>query len=570
MTFTITRDDDVNEEGEIPKRLGNIRRLGWLPVVDLSGRRLIGLDDLFTNAHLIDRIDVRAPIEKAGVLRFLTTLTALIARAQGITPANVEGVVRDGFDPTAVMRALDAIDERLWLIHEATPFMQEGRYRAATSEVKMAASIRSTSPGDSSKAWWGRPGDGFATGHLDLVSTPSVLMGFWFYSVNGNGAVVLDGIPLAMQGSAAGKVIASGVRLWKTGENLVSTLLMNTPQEWVEDTALPAWAQTLETSGQMEPIIAATITGNATLLIPERVSGTIVFTGAHIGCSLRRGIPPTFADFAAVKAAKARNKNIVSNNQKLKATGEIPLELEPLPNLGVDALKLSLVHAWRDDPQIVLRNPDPKKKGVQKVEDIRALNDVTAGTSVLHNLHAWYLRAFNPEVPGRKSILTRPDFNTELFSLQLKQKGSYGELSGASWLSMPPGTIGGSEKAQEALTLFAEYAYERVQSALYLAIRTVVVDKNGKLNKADKPFIDATLEYAIARFSSLADEVVTDVIALGVKGEKFTEAHIRDWSNAALAAFDEAVEPYVNARRLPDIARARQKLITALHRTERE
>lgn len=561
MTMTIERDGDVSDGRTIPPRAGNIRQLAWLPVVDSSGRRLVSLDELFRNAHLILRLDVRAPIEKAGVLRFLTTVTALVARAQAITPGTEETVAREGFDPAAIARALDAIDDRLWLIHEATPFMQEGRYLAATSAVKAAASIRSTSPGDSSKAWWGRPGDGFATGNLDLVSAPAALMGFWFYAVNGNGAAVLDGVPLVMQGSAAGKVIAAGVRLWKTGENLASTLLMNTPQSWVEGSALPAWAQNLETSGQLEPIVVATITGNATVLIAENVDGQIVFTGAHIGTALRRGIPPTAEDFAALKAAKARNKNIVTDNRRLKAAGEQAVELEALPVLGVDALKLSLINAWHSDPQVVFRKPDPKKKGVQKTEDIRALNDVTAGTSVLHNLRAWYLRAFNPDVPGQRSILTRREFTAELFSIQLKQKGSYGELSGASWLSMPQGTIGGSPAAQEALTLFAEHAYEKVRTALYFAIRAVLSDDGA---------IDATLEYALARFSSVADQIVTDVVDLAITGKQFSGVHVRAWSVAALTAFDDSVEPYMNSRRLPDIALARQKLATALNKTERD
>jgi len=571
MTMTVSVDGDVDEGSGVPSPMGNIRQLAWLPVIDGSGRRLVGLDELFTTAHLIERIDVRAPIEKAGALRFLTTVTALIARAQGITPHAAEGAARDGFDPAAVASVLDSIDDRLWLIHPSTPFMQEGQFRTATSAVKTAASIRSTSPGDSSKAWWGRPGDGFATGQLELASAPAALMGFWFYSVNGNGAVVLDGISIPVQGSAAGKVIAAGVRLWKTGENLAATLLMNTPQDWVKGLALPAWADRVETSGQLDPLIAATITGNATLLLAEPVGGRVVFVGAHIGSALRRGIPPSAADFADMTAAKSRNKNAVTENRRLKAAGEPAIDLELLPVLGVDALKGSLVHAWRDDPQVVFRRPDPKKsKGVQKVEDIRALNDVDASTSVLHNLHGWYLRAFNPEVPGRRSILVRRDFTTELFSIQFKQKGSYGELSGASWLSMPPGTIGGSPAVQEALARFADFAYERVQSALYFAVRTVVADKEGKVSKADKPFITSTHEYAVARFSALADDVVTDVIALAIAEKPFTAVHIRAWSAAAIAAFDEAIEPFVTSRRLPDIALARQKLTLALHKTESE
>ena len=156
MTTTVSVDDDVDAGGGVPSPMGNIRQLAWVPIIDGSGRRLVGLDELFTHAHLIERIDVRAPIEKAGVLRFLTTVTALIARAQGIMPQTAEGVARDGFDPAAVTSVLDSIDDRLWLIHPSTPFMQEGRFRTATSSVKTAASIRSTSPGDSSKAWWGR------------------------------------------------------------------------------------------------------------------------------------------------------------------------------------------------------------------------------------------------------------------------------------------------------------------------------------------------------------------------------------------------------------------------------
>ncbi len=574
MTTTITRDESGSELQAIPGRLGNIRHLAWLPVMDSSGRRLVGLDDLFANAHLIQRLDVRAPVEKAGVLRFLSTVTALIAREQAIiTRATAETVAREGFDPAAITRALDAIDDRLWLIHEATPFMQEGRYLAATSSLKTAASIRSTSPGDSSKAWWGRPGDGFATGDLDLLSAPAALMDFWFYSVNGNVKTVLDGVPLPTHGSAAGKVKAAGVRLWKMGENLAATLLMNTPRSWMTGSALPAWAQNLEISGQLEPLIQATITGNATLLVPERVAGQIVFTGAHIGTSLRRGIPPTAADFAKRTAAKGRNKAIVADNERLKAAGEPTVNIEALPMLAEDALKLSLMYAWHTDPQVVFRKPAPKQKGLQNVEDRRALNDITATTSVLHNLQAWYLRSFNPDVPGQSSILSRREFGTELFSIQLKQESSYGKLSAASWLSMPPGTIGGPPAAQEALEELADFAYGQIRTALRSAILTVLSRRKSNkplAKRNDDGVIETTLEYALGRFSSSTDEIVTDAVDLAVRGEKFSGSHVRAWSKAALTAFDDAIEPYLNARRLPDIAEARQKLITTLNKAEKD
>ena len=546
---------------EIPEHFGNIRHLPWLPIIDSTGHRLVGLDEAFTDAHRIERIDVRTPIERAGVLRFLTTVTALVARGQGLNPTNAEAAAHTGFTTEAVDAALGAIDERLWLIHETTPFMQEGRYAAASSVAKTAASIRSTSPGDSSKAWWRRPGDGFATGHLTLHDAPAALMGFWFYSGNGNGAVALDGVKVPQQGSAPGKVIAAGVRLWKTGENLAATLLMNTPHAWVTGHALPAWAQSLSMSGQLDPIIAGTITGNATLLLPEMVQGTILFTGAQIGGALRNGIPAAAADNADLRAAKARIKATVAANKILATTDQPPMPTETLPLTSVDALKASLVDAWQADPQVVIRNPDPKKKGPQKSGDIRALKGVNAGTSVLQNLGAWYLRAFNPDVPGPMNILTRRTFGVELFSLELKQKGSYGELSGASWLSMPTGTIGGSPQAQKALTKFAEYACERVERALYVAVRTVL----GK-----DPATAATSDFAFARFSTLADEVITEVIARAVAGEMFTAEQVHAWSRAAVTAFDDAVEPYVNARRLPDIAQARRTLFQAINRTERE
>lgn len=535
----------------VPERLGNVRELAWLPVIDSHGRRLVGLEEAFTSAHLIDRIDVRAPIERAGVMRFLTSLTALVARAQGVTPSSAADVARDGFDAVAVKNALDAIDDRLWLIHPETPFLQEGGYRTATTATKTAASIRSTSPGDSSKAWWGRPGGGFATGHLSLTSAPGALAGFWFYSTNGNGKVALDGVPVAQQGSAAGKTVAAGVRLWKVGSSLAETLLLNTPEAWIESQELPAWAQTLTGSGSLDPLIGGTITGNAALLLPDWVDGSVVFTGAHVGGVLRQGIPLTPDDNAALVALKAENKNRT-------AAGASAAELIPIPVAAVDALKESLMYAWQQDPQIVLRKPDPKKKELAGLDKVRALNDMSASTSTLHNLHNWYLRAFNPEVPSH-GILTSEEFSIELFSLQLKQKGSYGELSGASWLSLRPGTVGGTPEAQEALRLFAEYAYEHVRKGLYIAVRDVLNDNGAS---------DSTFESALSGFSARSEQVVDDVIALAVDGQQFTAAHVDAWVRAAMDAFDDAITPFTNSRTVSDIALARQKLFRKINQTE--
>lgn len=535
----------------MPEILGNVRQLEWLPVVGPDYRRLIGLEEAFRTAHLIERIDVRAPIERAGVMRFLTSLTALVARTQGVTPSSAANVARHGFDPAAITDTLDAIDDRLWLVHPETPFLQEGRYRNATTATKTAASIRSTSPGDSSKAWWGRPGDGFATGHLPLIAAPGALAGFWFYSTNGNGKVTLDGSPVAQQGAAAGKTIAAGVRLWKVGNSFAETLLLNTPNAWIQSKELPAWAQTLTSSGSLDPLIGGTITGNATLLLPEFVDGIVIFTGAHVGGVLRRGIPMNPEDLASLGELKAENKIRI-------AAGAVSADLLPVPIAAVDALKESLTYAWQQDPQIVFRKTDPKKKELPGLDKIRALNDMNASTSTLHNLHTWYLRAFNPDVPSH-GVLTSETFGIELFSLQLKQKGSYGELSGASWLSLPSGTVGGSPEAQEALRLFAEYAYEHVRKGLYIAVRDVLSDDGA---------IDSTFESAVNGFNFRSEEVVHDVVALAVDGHPFTAAHIDAWVKAAMEAFDDAITPFTNSRTISDIALARQKLFRKINQTE--
>ncbi|MBK5237788.1 MAG: type I-E CRISPR-associated protein Cse1/CasA [Actinomycetales bacterium] len=527
-TKTAASTSLLEDATHVPKKFGNIRDLEWLPVVDSNGRRMVGLDELFTSAHLIKSIDVRAPIERAGVLRFLTTVTALVAREQGVTTASAADVARTGFDDGAVRRALDAIDDRLWLIHPDTPFMQEGRYATATSATKNAESIRSTSPGDSSKAWWGRAGDGFATGHLKVTDAPATLAGFWFYSTNNNGKVTLTEGSVAQQGSAAGKVVAAGIRLWKTGTSLAQTLLFNTPEAWIKGTELPAWAQTLSGSGSLDPFVTATITGNATLLLPEWVDGQLTFTSAHVGGVLRKGIP---------------------------APADAPKDSSPT---ALDALKASLLYAWHADPQVVFRKQDPKKKELVGLEKVRALNDMSAGTSTLHNLNAWYLRAFNPDVPS-SSILVSETFTIELFSLQLAQKGSYGEISGASWLSMPTGTVGGSPEAQEALRVFAEYAYGHVRRGLYLAVRDVLGDDDAT---------DSTFENALSVFTSRSERVVEDVIALATKGETFTIEHVKRWVRSAMDAFDEALTPFSNARTISDIARARQNLFHRINQTE--
>ncbi len=535
----------------MPARFGNVRELKWLPVVDSLGTSLVGLDDALTNAHLISRIDVRAPIERAGVLRLLTSLTALVARAQGVTSQSAHAVARQGFDACAVRDTLDSLDDRLWLIHPSTPFLQEGRYRAATSAVKTAASIRSTSPGDSSKAWWGRPGDGFATGHLSLEAAPGALAGFWFYSTNGNGKVTLDGVGVPQQGAAAGKVTAAGVRFWKIGSSLAETLLLNTPQKWIKSDERPAWAQTLSGSGSLDPLVWGTITGNATLLLPEMVGNAVVFTGAHVGGALRQGIPATLAENESISALKAENKVRL-------AAGVSPAELTPIPMAAVDALKDSLQFAWHQDPQVVFRKPDPKKKELPSDDKKRALNDMSPSNSSLHNLANWYLKAFNPEVPSG-GVLNSETFEIELFSLQLKQKGSYGELFDASWLSLPPGTVGGSPEAQEALRLFAEYAHEHVRKGFYIAIRSVLGDEGAT---------ESTLDRAMSGFNSRAEEVVDEVVALAIHGAQFTAAHLAAWVRAAMDAFDEALMPFNNARTVADIALARHKLFRKINQTE--
>jgi hypothetical protein len=535
----------------IPVKFASVRELDWLPVVNPQGRRHIGLNEAFSSAHLIQRIDVRAPIERAGVLRFLTSLTALVARTQGVTAQSAAQVAREGFDAHAVRDTLDSIDDRLWLIHPETPFLQEGRYKLATSAPKTAASIRSTSPGDSSKAWWGRPGDGFATGHLSLEAAVGALAGFWFYSTNGNGKVSLDGLSVPQQGSAAGKVVAAGVRLWRMGATLAETLLLNTPDSWIASGELPAWAQQLTGSGSLDPLVFGTITGNATLLIPDWIAGSVIFTGAHVGGTLRKGIPETVDADRAGTALKAENKmRLASENTTMEAVAP--------PASATDALKESLLYAWHQDPQIVFTRADPKSKVLMSVDKKRALKHVNSSTSTLHNLASWYIQAFNPDVP-RHGILNSTEFGIELFSLELKQKGSYGELSGASWLSLPPGSVGGSPDAQEALRLFTEYAYEHIRKGLYTAIRSVLGD-NGATESA--------VESAMTSFNSRSETVVDDVIALAITGKLFGAEHVTAWVLAAMGAFDDAMMPFNNARTVSDIAIARHKLFRKINTTE--
>jgi hypothetical protein len=377
------------------------------------------------------------------------------------------------------------------------------------------------------------------------------LAGFWFYSTNGNGKVTLDGVGVPQQGAAAGKVTAAGVRLWKIGSSLAETLLLNTPQTWIASDERPAWAQTLSGSGSLDPLVSGTITCNATLLLPELVGNAVVFTGAHVGGALRHGIPASVDETDFIVTIKAENKARL-------ASGVVAADLTPLPVLAVDALKESLQYAWHQDPQVVFRKPDPKKKELPGLDKLRALNDMSSSNSALHNLANWYLRAFNPEVPSR-GILGLETFGIELFSLQMKQKGSYGELFDASWLSLPPGTVGGSLEAQEALRLFAEYAYEHVRKALYTAIRSVLDDEGAT---------EATLHNAMNGFNFRAEEVVNDVVALAVQGKQFTSTHLAAWVRAAMDAFDDALLPFNNARTISDIAVARDKLFRKINQTE--
>ena len=241
----------------------NIRHLAWVPVIHPDGHsEVMTLEDALVNAPHLKDIGTSDPIERSSLIRFLSSLTALVLRTANIE--RLDDITQ--WPATSVHDALDAINDTLDLAHPHTPFAQEWH---ATADVTKQADIRNLRydrPGSNARAWKA-PRAFYDDHHAVTVEVlPLQLLTRWFHDFGGNGASLHK---VGLGNGAIGAKVGIDTAIFWQGPTLAHTLSANTPRRWVTSTELPAWAdRTATTAGNdLAGLWSGTFNANAALLV---------------------------------------------------------------------------------------------------------------------------------------------------------------------------------------------------------------------------------------------------------------------------------------------------------------
>jgi len=490
----------------------SLRMIPWIGVRYLDGtRRHLGLNDLFQDAHRIAGVSVNNAAERAGVLRFLISATALIARGHG--DADWDDLAEDGFDPAVVTNVLDDIDRFLWLAHPDTPFMQETRI-SEKAALQPIASLTPMAPGGSAKTWWGRPGDGFTPATFTPEHAARALTAAWFYSPAGGGKPPAisysDGLPVGWKGRGTLRPGTQGIRSFWLGENLAQTLLANVMEEWVyTDTTMPLWAVEGDTTPAAGGLLASTWTGSTFLL-----------------------------DVAGDDVVGYRN------------AGRRPAGITDPKDESIKALEEEV---WRADPTVLLEYV-PVKKGKEPTGQTRTMKPLAPGTSGMEYVVAWWLQ---DKTTGRGAVAQQAGLveveHAESLVVRIEGAATSPELSELSWLNVD--TRLRDRQRDIVLTELAS-DFRHHTDALRNAITAALPD-----TAADTIAPMYGFSRAKQAFAQHTEATLASIIQNRDRGP-LTLDESRAIGRAVVAAFDEVVAPFTNPSTIENIAVARHRLAT--------
>lgn len=493
----------------------NLRTLPWISVRYLDGtRRDLGLDQLFADAHLIRGFAIPGAAERAGIFRFLISVTALIARAHG--DVDWDDVAEDGFDPDATRAALDAVSSHLWLIHPDTPFMQDPLI-GDQAALQPISTLRPMAPGGSSKTWWGRQGDGFTAAALAPAEAAATLTAAWFYSPAAGGRPpaqsYADGPKVGWKGRGTLRPGTQGVRAFWVGDTLAQTLLANVMDEWVStDTSLPLWATKGRVAATEGALLTSTWTGTTYRLDYDTDQG--VFTGFR------------------------------------NAGRRLPGMEEPDKKAFEDTER----DLWRADATVLLEHEPPKdKKNSKPTTATRTIKALDPGTTGMEYLASWWLRH---QTTGQGAIAQRRGIvevdHSEALIVRIEGEATSPELRELSWLNIDH-RIRDRRREKVLIELAADFAH------LMWATRTAVAQSFDEVvaNAVAPRFGYSRANQAFAQHS---DQALSDIIHSAERGP-ITLTESRALSAAVLRAFDETVAPFLTPQTIEKVAMARRTLV---------
>ncbi len=458
----------------------------WIPAVTLDGDlQTLTLQQTFERAHELAEV-VAEPLIWAAIMRFLPGVAALITAED---PKVLDGAHITGFPQTAIDRALNKVDDRLWLRHPDTPFMQDALI-SETGNSNTTEWLLNAAPAANSKAWWGKAGDRV---HRDAGVPARLAQGLvtaWFFDVGVSGKALgyyTDDPDTGWRPRGVLGYHNHGLRVFHRGKNLAHTILANTLHQHVigRRTGAPLWAKPEGASPTDSPLTASTWTGSTYLLEFDEDGNAVGVRTAG------RRIPgaPTDPD---------ERKKFISHIEK---------------------------DIWRADPTIPRA---PVMKAGEETGEVRPIRALHPTANSVQWVGEWYAAderraAARPMEPGLVGAA-----HSDVFSILLEGERSgpevaaYGRVRGLSEIASP--------RAHSRLA--------SVSSLLVLPLRKILV---GALIKALGPDVASPLhDKLFASFCLEAEPVLDDII----HADSLTRGQVTDFAAAALRAFERFITPY--------------------------
>lgn len=493
-------------------------KVDWIPVIYIDGQRAaLCLRRLLNDAHRIREVEGE-PAQWAALMRFLPSVTALVAQQD--PGADFDSWAVEGFPVSAINAALDLISDRLWLQHPTTPFMQEPLVHAGT--LYPTEWLHLAAPGPSSKAWWGKPGDHVRPGAHTPARVALGLVTSWYFNPGVGGKALgryTDDLDTGWRPRGTLGVHNHGIRVFHRGPNLASTLLANTMDSHVTGRGknMPLWAMDDGALPSAGALTASTWTGSVYRIAWDGDAPV----GVHVAGRRHTGYSPE---------KKARDGRTLAIEKEL----------------------------WRSDPTIPRQ---PVLKAGEETGEVRPVRALHPTANAVQWAAEWYVVNAQSSRGAAKAL--EPGLiettATDMFTIRLDGPTTAYEISHVGRIN--ENTSIATASARTRLLSLASQTLLPIQTTLYVALTKALGEELAK------PLHDRMF----AAFCADAEEVLDDII----HATELTREHVAEFVNAASTAFERFVGPYVTSRTLagrdgvPGIAAATVFLESRLAKTLR-
>lgn len=274
----------------------------WVPVLDLGGYPLlVNLRDALVNGHTYRGIDpALGPVEQEALLRFLTSLTAVVIRDVDTRRMRADGQI----PAEAVDEFQETYRDRFHTADPDRPFLQEWHAAVSVADktVRPLNQMHVHVPGPSTALWCLR---NETRDPADPAVMLLLLTVAWFHGKPSNSGAPACYVNKQIAGAPAGGPVDTTFHM--IGHTLTETLLANVITDWLDsDSTVPVWLDQdtippmSDLSSQPRSLWRTTWTPNRPLIVWDGPTAVGFVNG-----TTARTIPPFDTDFKS--SAKAIN-----------------------------------------------------------------------------------------------------------------------------------------------------------------------------------------------------------------------------------------------------------------------